>query len=248
MNTRFESPQRGNVALDRADFSRSVLVDCDLVGASLYGANFENALLVKVDLRQANLNEVSFKGAHLIDVQMDHAELDPRQRRELEEARVDDPWTHIGFLEDVLGEHSPEELRAILEMTLRTYVIGEAQPSATTDSLAKLVTQLKAQHDLPGLGALRVRGDEVEAMVGGQWAPLDVSGGGPREAGAPVPEPGDPPEAPPGQAGDGPVGPQSPPDVSAAPPTPDPADQGAPDEASPLDTGTFRKLRHLEID
>lgn len=238
LNTRFDAPERGNVTLDRADFSNSVLIDCDLMGANLFGANFDNALLVKVDLRHANIAQASFKGAHLIDVHIDTSLLEPAQRREVDGARVDDPWRRHGFMVDVLAEHSDDELKRILEYVLRTYVIEGAQPSEQLDSFAMLLAQLKARHDFPELQSMRLRGTSVQVRLGNEWHDL-IGGAGPvtRTAGEPTPVPH--------AAGD--VAAPAPPAPAQAP-APEAAPGPAPDNRAPKNVGRSKRFRRLEID
>ncbi len=184
INTRFEAQERGNVTLDRADFSNAVLIDTDLMGANLYGANFRNALLIKVDLRHANIAEANFEGARLIDVSVDVSALEAAERRLVERARLDDPWRNHGFMREVLAQHSPEELHAMLEYVLRTYVIETAQATESSDSMTALVQTMKARHDFPELEHLRVRNNAVQARFGSQWVDLGAEPEGPR--GAPI--------------------------------------------------------------
>ena len=63
--------------------SASVLIDCNLQHANLYGADLRDALLVKVDLRGANLTATKLEGARFIDVAFDRSELDDTQRAAL---------------------------------------------------------------------------------------------------------------------------------------------------------------------
>jgi uncharacterized protein YjbI with pentapeptide repeats len=192
VNSRFEAQERGNVTLDRADFSNAVLVDCDLQGSNLFGASFKNALLVKVDLRQANLTNGSFEGARLIDVQIDLGALEPGERRQVEQARIEDPWRAHGFMVDVLAGHSEEELCQLVEVLMRTYVIEGAQPAAATDTFPGLLASLKARYDFPELDAMRLRGTTLQVRHGHQWVdlgtPVPGIGGAPATP-RPVPEP-----------------------------------------------------------
>jgi uncharacterized protein YjbI with pentapeptide repeats len=199
INTRFDAQERGNVTLDRADFSNAVLVDCDLMGANLYGASFRNALLVKVDLRHANVAGADFTGAHLVDVQVDLSQLEEGERAAVDKARLDDPWRRHGFMREVLSQHSPEELMSLLEYTLRTYVIEGAEPRASADSFAGVLSQLKAQHSFPELDALRVRGTSVQVLAGREWVELgEAPSGGGGGAGAGSDEGADARRSPPG--------------------------------------------------
>ncbi len=236
LNTRFDAPERGNVTLDRADFSNAVLIDCDLMGANLFGANFDNALLVKVDLRHANIAQASFQGAHLIDVHLDTSLLEPAQRREVEAARVDDPWRRHGFMVDVLASHSDDELKRILEYVLRTYVIEGAQPSEQLDSFAMLLAQLKARHDFPELQSMRLRGTAVQVRLGTEWHDL-IGGAGPvvRSAGEPTPDvhvPAPPPAAMASTPAESPPSPAPPVDANRA----------------PKNVGRSKRFKRLEID
>jgi uncharacterized protein YjbI with pentapeptide repeats len=172
INTKFEAQERGNVTLDRADFSNAVIIDCDLMGANLYGANFRNALLIKVDLRHANIAQADFEGARLIDVAVDATQLEPSERRLIERARLDDPWRNHGFMRDVLAAHSPEEMHAMFEYVLRTYVIETAQTTESSDSMAALVQTIKARYDFPELELLRVRNNAVQVRQGLHWYDL----------------------------------------------------------------------------
>jgi uncharacterized protein YjbI with pentapeptide repeats len=180
LNSRFEAQERGNVTLDRADFSHAVVIDSDLMGANLYGANFRNALLIKVDLRHANLAGADFEGARLIDVAIDPTSLEAAERRLVERARLDDPWRNHGFMRDVLAQHSPEELHAMLEYVLRTYVIETAQTTESSDSMTALLQTIKARYDFPELEHLRVRNNAVQARFGAQWVDLGTEPEGPR--------------------------------------------------------------------
>lgn len=186
VNSKFEAQERGNVTLDRADFSNAVLIDCDLMGANLFGANFKNALLIKVDLRHANIAQANFEGARLIDVQVDMTQLEPGERRMLERAKLDDPWRQHGFMREVLAPYSDEEMHAMLEYVLRTYVIEAAQPQADADSFIGLLQSIKARHDFPELENLRIRNGLVQVRFGVAWYDL----GAPIEGGD-MPEPVD---------------------------------------------------------
>ena len=246
LNTTFEAQERGNVTLDRAGFEHAVLIDCDLLGANLFGANFDHALLVKVDLRHANLMNASFAGAHLIDVQVDLTQLEPAQRREIEAARVEDPWRRHGFMSEVLATYSGGELMRLIEYVIRTYVIEGAQPTEATDTFAGLLAQLKARHDFPELDALRVRGAQVQARCGRDWFDL-------RAGQAMLSASGEAPE---------PAGAETTPDGPAAPSMPEPARPAAQDSARPepaaatngkakpppKGVGTSKRFRRLEMD
>ncbi|MGB0588740.1 MAG: pentapeptide repeat-containing protein [Myxococcota bacterium] len=237
VNTRFDAPERGNIPLDRADFSNAILVDCDLMGANFYGASFKDALLIKVDLRHANLSEADFTGAHLIDVHIDSTLLEPGVARAVEAARVDDPWRRHGFMKEVLEVHSNAEMQLLLEYVLRTYVIEGAQPAQPADSFANLLSQLRGQYDFPELDRLRLRGVAVQVQVNGTWQ--DLMGGS-----APTAEPTGPaPEARPAPAGP-PLADASP---SPAPPAEPPS---APPEPArpPKGVGRSKRFRSLEID
>lgn len=190
INTKFEAQERGNVTLDRADFSHAVIIDTDLMGANLYGANFSNALLIKVDLRHANIAEANFEGARLIDVAVDATQLEPAERRLIERARLDDPWRNHGFMRDVLAAHSPEEMHAMIEYVLRTYVIETAQATESSDSMTALVQTMKARYDFPELELLRVRNNAVQVRQGLHWydlgAEIDPRQGTPADGPAPA--------------------------------------------------------------
>ncbi|MFO0749840.1 MAG: pentapeptide repeat-containing protein [Myxococcota bacterium] len=175
VNSKFEAQERGNVTLDRADFSNAVLIDCDLMGANLFGANFKNALLIKVDLRHANIAQANFEGARLIDVQVDMTQLEPGERRMLERAKLDDPWRQHGFMREVLAPYSDEEMHAMLEYVLRTYVIEAAQPQADADSFVGLLQSIKARHDFPELENLRIRNGQVQVRFGVAWYDLGAA-------------------------------------------------------------------------
>ncbi|MCC6622715.1 MAG: pentapeptide repeat-containing protein [Deltaproteobacteria bacterium] len=192
VNSKFEAAERGNVTLDRADFQNAVLVDCDLAGANLFGANFKNALLIKVDLRHANIAQANFEGARLIDVQVDLTQLEPGERRMIERAKLDDPWRQHGFMREVLAPYSDEEMHAMLEYVLRTYVIEAAQPQADADSFIGLLQSIKARHDFPELENLRIRNGGVQVRFGINWYDL----GAPIESGE-MPEPADEDASPP---------------------------------------------------
>jgi uncharacterized protein YjbI with pentapeptide repeats len=172
MNTKFEAQERGNVTLDRADFSNSVIIDCDLMGANLFGANFQNALLVKVDLRHANIAQANFEGAHLVDVQVDMTQLEPAERRMLERAKLDDPWRSHGFMKEILAPYANEELAAMFEYLLRTYVIETAEPTNDADSFVGLIQTVKARHDFPELEHLRIRNGVIQVRMGVGWHEL----------------------------------------------------------------------------
>ena len=239
IHTRFEGVESGPITLDRADFRESVLVDCDLRGSNLYGARFDGALLVRVDLRQANLASASFTGARLVDVQIDTSQLEPGLAREIDDARMDEargiraprPTQHP---EGQPGVH-PELVGALLS----NYVLGAgAEPSAEPDSLAALITGWKSRSSLRELDALRVQAGTVEVLVGGRWHTLDGELG-PVNAEPPSPE--EHTEAPP-PAGAQATAPE--PEAPGAEPPHPPIDE----DSSPLDTGTFRRLKHLEID
>lgn len=244
INTRFDAQERGNVTLDRADFTGAVLVDCDLMGANLYGASFRNALLVKVDLRHANVTGADFTGAHLVDVQVDLGQLEEGERAAVDKARLDDPWRRHGFMREVLAEHSPEELMSLLEYVLRTYVIEGAEPRASVDSFASVLSQLKAQHEFPELDALRVRGTTVQVRAGQEWVDLGEAPTGPRDAPAPAAS-----SAPPaaasgrGRGGSSDVRPSPPPAAreDAAPPA---AEVSRP----PKNVGRSKRFRKLDMD
>ncbi len=241
LNTRFDAPERGNVTLDRASFTHAVLVDCDLLGANLYGANFDQALLVKVDLRHANLTDASFEGAHLIDVQIDTSQLSPKVRQQVEAARVEDPWRKHGFMKSVLATYSPEEMMLLLEYVMRTYIIEGAEPSAGADTMPALVSQMKARHDFSELDALRVRGTQVQVRLGRQWYDLD-SPAAPSAAAASE----DDAPAPPGP-------PTAPAPAAAMPPPGAPAPEAEavsepPAQRPPKNVGTSKRFRRLEID
>jgi uncharacterized protein YjbI with pentapeptide repeats len=246
LNTKFDAKERGNVTLDRANFANSVLIDCDLMGANLYGANFDHALLIKVDLRHANLNEASFQGAHLIDVQLDVSELEPAQQREITEARVQDPWRHHGFMNKVLGNHSPEEMIQMLEYVMRTYIIEGTQSTTPPDSFSQLMAQMKSAYDFPELDLLRLDGMRPQVYVQGSWQPLTSQGPVTRSAGDPQPITDAP--ATDASASQAVARPASPTERDQAPP-------GDPEEQSttkanepPKNVGRSKRFRHLEID
>jgi len=235
INTKFEAQDRGNVTLDRADFSNAVLIDCDLLGSNLFGANFENALLIKVDLRHANLSQANFKGAKLVDVQMSMAQLEPSEKRQLEAARVDDPWRQQGFMKDVLSAYSGEELSLIMELLMRTYVIEGAKPTTTGDSFAGILANLKATYDFPELEHLRVHGSNVQVRNGHQWTDLGVSG----IAQPLVAEPVAPPASP-AQESSAPTRNQD--------STNEPNDQRPKPKAAPRNVKKSKRFRKLELD
>jgi len=240
VNTRFDAPERGNIPLDRADFSNAILVDCDLMGANFYGASFKDALLIKVDLRHANLSEADFTGAHLIDVHIDSTLLEPGVARAVEAARVEDPWRRHGFMKEVLEVHSNSEMQLLLEYVLRTYVIEGAQPAQPVDSFANLLSQLRGQYDFPELDRLRLRGVAVQVQVDGAWR--DLMGGSAPTA-----------EAPPAPAPGAAANPDPSPDVGTSPPPPAAAPEAAtaqPPEPSrpPKGVGRSKRFRSLEID
>ena len=54
--------------------------------------------------------------ARLVDVQLSMAQLEPSEKRQLEEALVDDPWRQPGFMKQVLGAYSVDELSLIMEL------------------------------------------------------------------------------------------------------------------------------------
>ncbi|MEZ4265037.1 MAG: pentapeptide repeat-containing protein [Myxococcota bacterium] len=244
INTRFDAQERGNVTLDRADFSNAVLVDCDLMGANLYGASFRNALLVKVDLRHANVTGADFTGAHLVDVQVDLGQLEAGERAAVEKARLDDPWRRHGFMREVLGEHSPEELMSLLEYVLRTYVIEGAEPRASVDSFASVLSQLKAQHEFPELDALRVRGTTVQVRAGQEWVDLGDAPAArePQAASGSGPAPTAP--APPARGVASDVRPAAPTGATRKDEAAAPADTSRP----PKNVGRSKRFRKLDID
>lgn len=172
INSKFEAQERGNVTLDRADFSNAVLIDCDLMGANLFGASFKNALLIKVDLRHANIAQANFEGARLVDVQIDMTLFEAAERRMIERAKLDDPWRSYGFMKDILAPYSGDELGAMLEYLLRTYVIESAEPAADADSFVGLVQSVKARHDFPELEHMRIRNGAVQVRHGNGWYDL----------------------------------------------------------------------------
>ena len=234
VNSRFDAPERGNIPLDRSDFSNAILVDCDLMGANFYGANFRDALLIKVDLRHANLSEADFTGAHLIDVQVDTSLLEPGVARAIEAARVEDPWRHHGFMKEVLDQHSNDEMQRLLEYVLRTYVIEGAQPPQPVDSFETLLTQLKGQHDFTELDRLRLRGSAVQVQVDGQWHDL-LGEGAPRQEASPPPAPEAPSPAP------------TPPTVPSVREEEGVETEKTPDRP-PKGIGRSKRFRSLEID
>jgi len=177
INSRFEAAERGNVTLDRADFSNAVLIDCDLMGANLFGASFKDALLIKVDLRHANIAQANFEGARLIDVQVDLSPLEPGDRRKIERAKFDDPWRNHGFMQEVLAPYTSEEMHRMLEYVLRTYIIESAQPATEADTFAGTLQGIKARYDFEELELIRVRNGVVQVRHGLSWhdlgAPLE---------------------------------------------------------------------------
>lgn len=191
MNTKFEAQERGNVTLDRADFSNAVLIDCDLMGANLFGANFQNALLVKVDLRHANIAQANFEGAHLVDVQVDLTQLEPGERRMIERAKLDDPWRSHGFMKAILAPYANEELGAMFEYLLRTYVIETAEPTNDADSFVGLIQTVKARHDFPELEHIRIRNGVIQVQMGHGWYELGqpIEGAVDSDDDAPPPRP-----------------------------------------------------------
>jgi uncharacterized protein YjbI with pentapeptide repeats len=240
INTRFDAPERGNIPLDRANFSNAILVDCDLMGANFYGANFKDALLIKVDLRHANLSEADFTGAHLIDVHIDSTLLEPGVARAVEAARVEDPWRRHGFMREVLEVHSNTEMQLLLEYVLRTYVIEGAQPAQPADSFANLLSLLRGQYDFPELDRLRLRGVAVQVQVDGAWH--ELMGGS-----APTAEPIGPP-APISPSAAGPTD-RSTPEVAPVAAPIAPAQSEAPEPSRPpKGLGRSKRFRSLEID
>lgn len=243
VNALFEAQQRGNVTLDRADFTNAVLIDCDLGGANLFGASFENALLVKVDLRQANIAQANFSGARLIDVQLDVSQLEPAERRDVEAAKVDDPWRIHGFMHEILAQHDDAELRLMIEYLLRTYLIEGAAPNATGETLPGIVANLKARFDFPELDALRVRGGNVQVRHGNTWydlgAPIVVEAGGT----GPTPSSSDA-----GSSDDSPAG-SSPSGGRRAIDLPEPAGaEPAKEKGPPKSVKRSKRFRKLELD
>ena len=238
LKSRFEGMESSQVSLDRADLTDATLIDCDLRGANLYGACFDGALLIRVDLRQANLTSASFRGARLVGVRLDTSQLEPGLVREIEEAMVDDPAITPLASADPSAARVPWSPRMI-DAILAAYVLEGGGTSTDAEDLASLLAQWKARGDVQGMASLRVRGDRVEALVGGSWCPLDTSSPT-AEAGQPTPEPHEDREpADPAPRSD--AAPEA--DQDAAP---SPTEQD--EVASPLDTSTFRRLKHLEID
>jgi|GEM_PF-1324964 len=215
INTRFEAQERGNVTLDRADFSGAVLVDCDLQGGNLFGANFDDALLVKVDLRYANLTNASFKNARLVDCQVDTTNLEPAEARAIQEARLDDPWRSVGFMKNVLANWDLDLMALLMETIVRTYVIEAAQPAAlSSDSFGGVLASLKARHDWSELEHLRMQGTTAQVRHGHHWvdigAPLPAEVVGSVQAatggGGDAPAPAAPAAAPAASGGGRPSG------------------------------------------
>ncbi|MBL8787915.1 MAG: pentapeptide repeat-containing protein [Deltaproteobacteria bacterium] len=191
LNSKFEAQERGNVTLDRADFSNAVIIDSDLMGANLFGANFKNALLIKVDLRHANIAQANFEGARLVDVQVDLTQLEPGERRMIERAKLDDPWRNHGFMREILAPYSGEEMGAMLEYLLRTYVIESAEPQSDADSLVGLLQSIKARHDFAELEHLRIRNGVVQVRHGVGWYDLGapIEGAVESDEDSPAPRP-----------------------------------------------------------
>jgi len=243
VNSRFEAAERGNVTLDRADFSNAVLIDCDMMGANLFGASFKDALLIKVDLRHANIAQADFEGARLIDVQVDLSALEPGDRRMIERARFDDPWRNHGFMQEVLAPYTAEEMHKMLEYVLRTYIIEAAQPTSETDTFQGMLAGMKARHDFPELELMRVRNGVVQVRHGMTWYDLGtpIEGG---DGGDLVPaslSSGPPPSAPSSDdAGESRSRPRRP-----------AIDIDAPKQKSntpPKKVGTSKRFRKLEMD
>lgn len=193
INSKFEAQERGNVTLDRADFSNAVLIDCDLAGANLFGASFKNALLIKVDLRHANIAQADFEGARLVDVQIDMTMFEAAERRMIERAKLDDPWRNHGFMREILEPYSGSELGAMIEYILRTYVIESAEPASDADSFLGLFQSIKARHDFPELEHLRIRNGVLQVRHGIGWydigAPIEGVDGSDDDDIAPPPRP-----------------------------------------------------------
>lgn len=243
LNSKFEAQERGNVTLDRADFSNAVIIDCDLAGANLFGANFQNALLIKVDLRHANIAQANFEGARLVDVQIDLSLFEPGERRMIEAARLHDPWRNHGFMKEVLAPYSGEEVGAMLEYLLRTYVIESAEPTADADSFTGLMQSIKARHDFPELEKIRIRNGGIQVQLGTQWHDL----GAPVQGAVALPTPGqDEPDLPTPTA-------PSEPEFPTRPAAPRGIDFGdaAPKPVSntpPPKVTTSKRFRKLELD
>ncbi len=245
INSRFEAPERGNVTLDRADFSNAVLIDCDMMGSNLFGASFNNALLIKVDLRHANIVGADFDGCRMIDVQVDLSQLEPGDRRKIERAKFDDPWRNHGFMQEVLAPYSSEEMHKMLEYVLRTYIIEAAQPTSESESFQGLINGMKARYDFDELDLIRVRNGVIQVRMGLDWFDL----------GQPALPAGRAPAAPAGPSPAASAGPSAAPATgsgsgshSSRPSFADQPEAEPKQDRPPKRVGTSKRFRKLEMD